>query len=75
MPRRLVQGHELDILAHDASAKVGDLGERDDGMPKGGGGHVIDEIGDAVFETTDIEPIDQVQDERAIVLAHNRQTR
>ena len=61
MPGRLVQRDEFDAGGADAFAEIGDFGQRNDGVPECMGGHVVDQVDDAVLEAADVEPIHHVR--------------
>ena len=55
LPRRLVQREALDVVALQALAEIGDLGQRDDRVPVVLRRHVVDQVHHAVLETAGVE--------------------
>ena len=70
-----VQRNELHIVTLDPFAKVGDLGQGDDGMAVAVGRHVVDQVDDAVFQAAGIETVHDVGDERPRVIHVQRASR
>ena len=65
VPGTFVQRDVADVLACDPRREAGiDLGQRQDGMPPFLRRQPIDEIHDAVLEPPDLEPVDDVHDQR-----------
>jgi hypothetical protein len=70
----LVQGDAIDVSTLQAQAEVGDLGQRDHHMPVGIGRHVVDQVDDAVLQTSGVEAVEDMGNERRQG-PHRRQSR
>jgi hypothetical protein len=65
--RGLLEREELHVVTFDTLPEVGHLGQGDHDMAIGRSRHVIDQIDHAVLEATDVEPEDDMGDERTPV--------
>jgi hypothetical protein len=61
MAGRLVQGQRNDVVASKALLEFGHLGQCKHRVPIGPGWHAVDEVDDTIFQTADVEAIDDVQ--------------
>ena len=58
---RFVQGNKADIGGHNALAKISDVGQSQHGVAVGIGGHVVDQVDDAVLQPTGVKAVHDVQ--------------
>ena len=65
----------VDHFALDALAEVSNLGKRQDSVAVGFGGHVVDQVGDAIFEPPCIKAINDMGNEWARVIHAHRASR
>jgi len=61
MPRRLVQGHALDIVMAQSVPKIRQLRQCQHHVPVSAVWHVVDQVDNTVLQTADVESVDDVQ--------------
>jgi len=67
MSRRLVQRNEPDVVASYPLAEIGDVRQRDHGMPVGLARQPVDQVDHAVFKSAHVKAIDDVRNQRALI--------